>query len=106
MHCLPFSKRGALHFAFLGSALMALFVVLVFGGILIRVAQVQPGPQVPRPVEPQSVVQAPVGVFYHLGTPRISHFHPFYDFLRNFGLFSRLISYRVFGLAQKMTRQP
>jgi hypothetical protein len=27
MHCLPFSKRGALHFAFLGSALMALFVV-------------------------------------------------------------------------------
>ena len=47
------------------------------------------------------VVQAPVGVSYHPGMPRISHFHPFYDFLRNFGLFSRLISYRVFGLAQK-----
>lgn len=43
------------------------------------------------------VIEAPVSVSYRPGTPRISHFHPFYDFLRNFGLFSRLISRRVFN---------
>ena len=44
------------------------------------------------------VVEAPVSVSYRPGTPRISHFHPFFDFLRNFGLFSRLITYRVLTL--------
>ncbi|MFZ0133492.1 MAG: glycosyltransferase family 2 protein [Desulfobacterales bacterium] len=42
------------------------------------------------------VIEAPVSVSYRPGTPRISHFHPFYDFLRNFGVFSRLITRRVF----------
>jgi glycosyltransferase involved in cell wall biosynthesis len=44
------------------------------------------------------VVEAPVGVSYRPGTPRISHFHPFFDFLRNFGMFSRLITHRVLSL--------
>jgi glycosyltransferase involved in cell wall biosynthesis len=41
------------------------------------------------------VVEVPVRVSYTPGTRRISHFHPFYDFLRNTGLFSRLITYRI-----------
>jgi glycosyltransferase involved in cell wall biosynthesis len=41
------------------------------------------------------VVEVPVRVSYTPGTRRISHFHPFYDFLRNTGLFSRLITDRV-----------
>ena len=41
------------------------------------------------------VLETPVSVSYGPGTPRISHFHPFYDFLRNFGMFSRLITRRV-----------
>ncbi len=41
------------------------------------------------------VVEHPVGVDYRPGGRRISHFHPFYDFLRNFGLFARLITTRV-----------
>jgi len=41
------------------------------------------------------VVEHPVGVDYRPGGARISHFHPFYDFLRNFGLFARLITTRV-----------
>ena len=41
------------------------------------------------------VVEAPVSVSYRTGTPRISHFHPFFDFLRNFGMFSRLITHRI-----------
>jgi glycosyltransferase involved in cell wall biosynthesis len=44
------------------------------------------------------VVEAPVSVSYRPGTPRISHFHPFFDFLRNFGMFSRLITHRVLTL--------
>ncbi len=44
------------------------------------------------------VVESPVRVSYRPGTPRISHFHPFFDFLRNFGMFSRLITYRVLRL--------
>ena len=44
------------------------------------------------------VVEAPVRVSYRPGTPRISHFHPFFDFLRNFGVFSRLITYRILML--------
>jgi glycosyltransferase involved in cell wall biosynthesis len=41
------------------------------------------------------VVEVPVRVSYTPGARRISHFHPFYDFLRNTGLFSRLITYRI-----------
>ncbi len=41
------------------------------------------------------VVEHPVGVDYRPGGPRVSHFHPFFDFLRNFGLFARLITTRV-----------
>jgi hypothetical protein len=44
------------------------------------------------------VVESPVSVSYRPGTPRISHFHPFFDFLRNFGMFSRLITQRVLSL--------
>jgi len=44
------------------------------------------------------VVEVPVGVSYTPGTRRISHFHPFRDFLRNTGLFSRLITQRILGL--------
>lgn len=42
------------------------------------------------------VIEAPVGVVYPTDIPRISHFHPFLDFLRNTGTFSRLITRRVF----------
>ena len=41
------------------------------------------------------VAEVPVRVSYRPGTRRISHFHPFFDFLRNTGLFSRLITYRI-----------
>jgi glycosyltransferase involved in cell wall biosynthesis len=44
------------------------------------------------------VIEAPVSVSYRPGTARISHFHPFFDFLRNTGLFSRLITYRLLTL--------
>jgi len=44
------------------------------------------------------VIEAPVSVSYRPGTPRISHFHPFFDFLRNTGLFSRLITDRLLTL--------
>jgi glycosyltransferase involved in cell wall biosynthesis len=44
------------------------------------------------------VIESPVSVSYRPGTPRISHFHPFFDFLRNFGMFSRLITYRILTL--------
>lgn len=42
------------------------------------------------------VIEAPVGVVYGADIPRVSHFHPFLDFLRNTGTFSRLITRRVF----------
>jgi glycosyltransferase involved in cell wall biosynthesis len=42
------------------------------------------------------VIEAPVSVVYRSDIPRISHFHPFQDFLRNTGTFSRLITRRVF----------
>jgi glycosyltransferase involved in cell wall biosynthesis len=44
------------------------------------------------------VIEAPVRVSYTPGRRRVSHFHPFFDFLRNTGLFSRLITYRVLTL--------
>jgi len=42
------------------------------------------------------VVEAPISARYGADLPRISHFHPFVDFMRNFGAFSRLITRRVF----------
>ena len=41
------------------------------------------------------VIEVPVSVTYE--PEHISHFHPFFDFLRNFGVFSRLITQRVLG---------
>lgn len=41
------------------------------------------------------VIEAPVGVIYPPKKERISHFHPFKDFLRNTGMFARLIFRRV-----------
>ena len=37
------------------------------------------------------IIEVPVSVSYNLNTKRVSHFHPFFDFLRNFGTFTRLI---------------
>ncbi len=42
------------------------------------------------------IVEAPVQVVYQRGAERISHFHPWKDFLRNSMTFSRLIFYRFF----------
>jgi len=48
------------------------------------------------------IIQAPVQVVYQKGAERISHFHPWKDFLRNSATFSRLISKRIFtGWKQK-----
>jgi glycosyltransferase involved in cell wall biosynthesis len=43
-----------------------------------------------------AVVEATISAAYGSALPRISHFHPFVDFMRNFGAFSRLITRRVF----------
>ncbi len=43
-----------------------------------------------------SVIEAPVQVIYQKGEERISHFHPWKDFLRNSSTFSRLIVQRIF----------
>lgn len=43
------------------------------------------------------VIETPVSVVYRPDGGRISHFHPFFDFLRNTGTFTRLIVRRVFG---------
>ncbi len=42
------------------------------------------------------VIEAPVSVSYTPGTPRISHFRPFIDFVRNSRVFARLIFQRIF----------
>ncbi|WP_373498826.1 glycosyltransferase family 2 protein [Desulfococcus sp.] len=42
------------------------------------------------------VREVPVTVSYHPGMPRISHFRPFIDFMRNSRTFSRLILRRIF----------
>jgi glycosyltransferase involved in cell wall biosynthesis len=42
------------------------------------------------------VREATISADYGSALPRISHFHPFVDFMRNFGAFSRLITRRVF----------
>jgi glycosyltransferase involved in cell wall biosynthesis len=41
------------------------------------------------------VLEAPVSVSYTPGGRRVSHFHPFVDFCRNTGTFSRLIFLRI-----------
>lgn len=43
------------------------------------------------------VCEAPISVVYPPGSQRVSHFRPFVDFLRNSGVFTRLITYRVFS---------
>ena len=43
------------------------------------------------------VIEAPVSVIYRPEGGRVSHFHPFFDFLRNTGTFTRLIVRRIFG---------
>ena len=42
------------------------------------------------------VIEVPINVSYPVD--RVSHFHPFIDFLRNSATFSRLIFRRIFGL--------
>ena len=42
------------------------------------------------------VVETPVSVNYRPGAPRISHFRPFIDFVRNSNTFTRLIFQRLF----------
>ncbi|HIP38266.1 MAG TPA: glycosyltransferase family 2 protein [Desulfocapsa sulfexigens] len=42
------------------------------------------------------ILEAPVQVVYQKGAERISHFHPWKDFLRNSATFSRLIFSRIF----------
>lgn len=42
------------------------------------------------------ILEAPISAAYGSMLPRISHFRPFVDFLRNSGTFSRLITRRVF----------
>jgi glycosyltransferase involved in cell wall biosynthesis len=44
------------------------------------------------------VTEAPVQVVYQKGAERISHFHPWKDFLRNTTTFSRLIFQRIFDV--------
>lgn len=43
------------------------------------------------------IVEAPVQVVYQKGSERISHFHPWQDFMRNASTFSRLIFERLFA---------
>jgi hypothetical protein len=45
------------------------------------------------------ILEAPVRVTYPQGSQKVSHFHPFFDFFRNFGTFSRLITQRIFNLS-------
>ena len=46
------------------------------------------------------VLEAPVQVIYQKGKERISHFRPFVDFCRNFAVFSRLITGRIFRMGR------
>ena len=53
------------------------------------------------------LIEAPIAVTYQPATGRISHFHPFFDFLRNSGTFTRLMFQRVLrGLGRGMNRRP
>ena len=47
------------------------------------------------------IVEAPVQVVYQKGAERISHFHPWHDFVRNSKTFSRLIFQRIFSTFRK-----
>lgn len=47
------------------------------------------------------IVEAPVQVVYQKGAERISHFHPWHDFVRNSKTFSRLIFQRIFSIFRK-----
>lgn len=47
------------------------------------------------------VMETPVQVVYQRGAERISHFHPWQDFLRNSVTFSRLIFQRIFSLGRR-----
>jgi glycosyltransferase involved in cell wall biosynthesis len=42
------------------------------------------------------IIETPVSVSYHPGGLRVSHFHPWRDFIRNSETFSRLIVKRIF----------
>ena len=44
-----------------------------------------------------SIIETAVQVVYQKGAERISHFHPWQDFLRNSATFSRLIFQRIFS---------
>ncbi len=50
------------------------------------------------------VLEAPVQVVYQKGAERISHFHPWRDFLRNSLTFSRLIAGRIFSIFWRRSR--
>ena len=47
------------------------------------------------------ILEAPVQVVYQKGAERISHFHPWKDFLRNSATFSRLIFQRIFTMCKR-----
>lgn len=47
------------------------------------------------------ILEAPVQVVYQKGAERISHFHPWKDFLRNSATFSRLIFLRIVTLGKR-----
>lgn len=47
------------------------------------------------------ILEAPVQVVYQKGAERISHFHPWKDFLRNSATFSRLIISRIFQVQKR-----
>jgi glycosyltransferase involved in cell wall biosynthesis len=47
------------------------------------------------------VEEVPVQVVYQKGVERISHFHPWHDFMRNSATFSRLIFQRIFSIFRK-----
>lgn len=47
------------------------------------------------------IVEAPVQVVYQKGVERISHFHPWHDFVRNSKTFSSLIFQRIFSIFRK-----
>lgn len=46
-----------------------------------------------------AVMEVPVSVSYQPDGPRISHFRPFRDFIRNSGMFSRMIWKRIYDFA-------
>jgi glycosyltransferase involved in cell wall biosynthesis len=50
------------------------------------------------------VVETPISVNYQPAGGRISHFHPFFDFLRNTTMFTRLIVQRIFGRPNRYVR--